>query len=270
MARKRLGEILVEAGVLEESKLRLALNEQRRWGGPLGRVLVDLKLVSEDVMVKALSTQLNLPAVNLDTMQIPVEVLDLVPAELAEQQSVIPFNRKGSFLDVAMADPTNMGIIDELRIRTHLNIHSYLCGPKMLERALARFYMRGFGTLTYGSELQGVAAAASEESTFEVVPDPVRPRPVVPPPQGAAGPPEVSISDLGLGPAAAPARRAQPQEPVEDPRSAEQARQLLALQDRLQRLEALVARDEDVLRKLLGLLVQKGLFTREEIIEKVK
>ena len=81
--------------------LRSAANEQ------------NMKLVSEEVMVQALSHQLNLPASNLDAAQIPVEVLDLIPAELAEQHSVIPFSRQGTFLDVAMADPTNLGIIDE-------------------------------------------------------------------------------------------------------------------------------------------------------------
>src|SRR5215470_11128253 len=122
MARKRLGEILVEAGVLADAQLRAALAEQRRWGGPLGRILVDMKLISEEAMVAALSHQLNFPSVNLDQVKVDRSVLELAPGELAEQMGVIPFAQQGKFLDVAMADPTNLGIIDELRIRTRLNV----------------------------------------------------------------------------------------------------------------------------------------------------
>src|SRR3990170_636112 len=153
MARKRLGEILVQAGVLDETRLRAGLAEQRRWGGPLGRILVDMRLITEDAMVQALSHQLNFPTVNLDQRAVAPEVTELVPADLAEQHSVVPFNLQGKFLDVAMADPTNLGIIDELRIRTRLNVRPYLAGPKSIERAVAKYYGRGVQSLdfNYGS-----------------------------------------------------------------------------------------------------------------------
>jgi len=96
MSRKKLGEILVHAGVLNDTQLRAALNEQRRWGGPLGRILVDMKLITEDAMVQALSHQLNLPAVNLDQRNIEAAVLDVVPGELAEQLSLMPFAMQGN------------------------------------------------------------------------------------------------------------------------------------------------------------------------------
>src|SRR4051812_36315236 len=152
MARKRLGEILVQAGVLDDARLRAALAEQRRWGGPLGRILVDMKLISEEAMVQALSHQLNFPAIaNLESRAIEADVLDLVPGELAEQHSVVPFNVQGKFLDVAMSDPTNLGIVDELRIRTRLNVRPYLAGPKAIERAIAKFYGRGVATINFGT-----------------------------------------------------------------------------------------------------------------------
>src|SRR5262249_40885995 len=144
-ARKRLGEILIQAGVLAEPQLRAALTEQRRWGGPLGRILVDMKLITEEAMVQALSHQLNLPAVNLDVKNIGQEVTDLVPGDLAEQLSVMPFSVQGKFLDLAMVDPTNISAIDTLRTRTRLNVRPYLAGPKSIERALAKFYGRGVG-----------------------------------------------------------------------------------------------------------------------------
>jgi type IV pilus assembly protein PilB len=244
MSRKRLGEILVQAGVLNESQLRTALTEQRRWGGPLGRILVDMKVISEDAMVQALSHQLNLPAINLDQRNIEPAVLDLVPGELAEQLSVIPFAVQGKFLDVAMSDPTNLVAVDTLRMKTRMNVRPYLSGPRMLERGLSRFYGRGVAPLEIGrSTGPAVALGADPELDLEAPP---------------AGP---------STPVTATARRAHQ---FEATREADQARVIAELRERVEHLEALVQRDEDVLRKLLSLLVQKGVATREEIVERLK
>ncbi|MEM9491864.1 MAG: hypothetical protein AAGC55_22150, partial [Myxococcota bacterium] len=231
MARKRLGEILVQAGVLDNAGLRAALAEQRRWGGQLGRVLIEMKLVSEDALVRALSHQLNFPTVDLDALDVPDSALDLVPGELAEQLSLIPFHFEGKFLDVAMSDPTNLGIIDELRIRTQLNVRPYLAGPKMIERALARFYR--IGPAAVGQDIRDAEKHARRALTGPgAKPAPVDGQP--------AGPGVIRDAEI------------------------------LAMQERISHLEALVSRDEDVLRKLLGLLIEKGVATREEILDRIK
>lgn len=295
MARKRLGEILVQAGVLDETRLRAALAEQRRWGGPLGRILVDMGGISEEVMVQALSHQLNFPAVNLDDKVVPHDVLDLVPAELAEQHAVVPFAVQGKFLDVAMADPTNLGIIDELRIRTRLNVRPHLAGPKMIERAIAKYYGRGMGSLQFNG-MRYVpspptvppgppqSAAPRPSRSSEPFGAPQVGRPITPPPMGTPS----SVVDPPSAPSLAATRRAQqfeqmvagmpgPGQPaaapatvsIGDVSASERDREIASLQERVQHLEALIARDEDVLRKLLGLLIEKGLATREEILERI-
>jgi hypothetical protein len=253
MARKKLGEMLVEAGVLSEQGLRSALNEQRRWGGTLGHKLVEMKLVSETDLVRVLSLQLSLPTVDLDHLHVSQAVLDLVPAEVASEHNLIPFAQQMKFLDVAMTDPTNLGILDELRIRTQLNIRPYLAGPRMVERALARFYGRGFAA-AHRPEL---AIPIEGADVMDAPADPIyadglrtRPRPRH---AGALAPrattANVEAATTGLG-----------------TRDAE----IDALQNRISRLEALIARDEEVLRKLLALLVEKGVATREEILERIK
>lgn len=251
MARKRIGEILIQAGVLDSAGLRAALTEQRRWGGPLGRILVDMKLVSEDALVRALSQQLNFPVVNLDKLTIAPEVLDLVSGDLAEQHSIIPFNVEGKFLDVAMSDPTNLGIIDELRIRTQLNVRPYLAGPKAIERTLARCYGRGIGILNMGMGRQPDADIPIFEDAIDL--------------DGSA--PRAQASG-----AEASQRRANMMELTDGKRVGgdERDAEIRSLQERIQRLEALITRDEDVLRKLLGLLVDKGIATRDEILERIK
>lgn len=258
MARKKLGEILLDAGVLDQSRLRAALVEQRRWGGHLGRILVDMKLVSEEILVQALSQQLNFPAINLDSRDVPDDVLALVPGDLAESWSLIPFHKEGKFLDVAMVDPTNMGVIDELRIRAQLNVRPYLAGPKMIERALARYYNRGSATFQ-----AGVGARPSG------------------PMMSVAG---EAVLDFGSGrserAAAAPLTAAQRraaglelaggQAPSSAPPARDYGPEVANLQERIARLEALIARDEDVIRKLMSLLVEKRVASREEILERIK
>jgi type IV pilus assembly protein PilB len=260
MARKRLGEILVEAGVLAEAQLRAALAEQRRWGGPLGRILVDMKLITEDAMVAALSHQLNFPSVNLDQVKIDRSVTDLIGGDQAEQFGVIPFAMQGKFLDVAMADPTNLGVIDELRIRTRLNVHPYLAGPKAIERALARYYGRGVPSDPHASP--GSMSTAMPLHTRMVDPDP----------RVEEWRPAASSSvRRRVGIETGPATAIDPPAAVvlqSAPR--DYSREIVALQERVQRLEALITRDEDVLRKLLALFIEKGLFSREEILERIK
>jgi hypothetical protein len=254
--RKRLGEILVQAGVLAEPQLRAALNEQRRWGGPLGRVLVDMKLISEEAMVQALSHQLNLPAVNLDQRPVQQEALDTVPGELAEQLAVIPFALQGKFLDLAMGDATNLSTIDTLRTRTRLNIRPYLAGPKAIERALSKYYGRGVGIeIDVPTGPPSITAGGSDNL-------PLNTRIMM------------STSDSYVGP--------MPKGPTTDvrrdreliaelaARDMERSREVSELRARVAEIEALLARDEDVLRKLLALLTEKGVATREEIRERMK
>ncbi len=229
MARKRLGEMLVEAGLLEAVGLRRALVEQRRWGGQLGTILVDLRLVGEDALVAMLSRQLNFPVVRLEELDPAESVLALVPEELAERHRIVPFNVEGKFLDVAMSDPTNLGIIDELRMRTQLNVRTYLAGPKSIERALTKFY--------------GIASTQSLGLSFQ--------------PRDLEEDFDVDIDEAT-------------DHDDEEYRTRERDSEIRALQDRISTIEALVTRDEDVIRKLLGLLVDKGIASREEILERIK
>jgi type IV pilus assembly protein PilB len=255
MPRKKLGEMLVEAGVLSESGLRMALGEQKRWGGTLGRTVVEMKLVSEAELVRVLAQQLNLPTVDLDTRDIHKTVLDLVPGEVAEEHTLIPFAQPMKFLDVAMAEPMNAGVVDELRIRTQLNIRPYLAGPKMIERAIGKFYGRGF----------------SKHSARPAVPPdvPMAIDDVAPRRRDIAPPPVKVVAQDGLRPFPNVPRTETPDFAGPPPIVTRDA-EIDALQERLSALEALVARDEEVLRKLLALLVEKKVATREEILERIR
>lgn len=257
MARKRIGEILMEAHLIDEDGLRAALVEQRRRGGPLGRALIDLKLVAEDALVQALSRQLAVPTVDLDALEIPQAVVELIPGELCEAHGLMPFAQPMKFLDVAMSDPNNLHIVDELRVRTHLNVRTHLAGPKAIERAHARYYGRGMG--------RGVGGGARQRrDTVDV------------PVSGETGEMELVSSfdpSAGLGHAATTLNRgripATALPPPAAPRGPSFA-DLAVLQERVANLEALVRRDEDVIRKLLALLIEKGVTTRDEIVDRLR
>ena len=255
MARKKLGEMLVEAGVITETNLRAALNEQRRWGGTLGRQLVEMKMISEAELVRVLSMQLNMPSIELDRLDIPSAVLDLVPADVAAEHNIIPFAQQMKFLDVAMADPTNLGILDELRIRTQLNIRPYLAGPRAIERAVGKFYGKGFG-LGHRPDIAIPIEGGDVMDAPAPIPTGLR--------DGLRTRPRQTRSDLSPPPPVAASVATAPL--GGSMRDAE----IEALQSRISHLEALVARDEQVLRKVLSLLVEKGLATREEILERIK
>jgi hypothetical protein len=247
----KLGQILVQAGVLKPEGLQAALNEQRRWGGHIGGILVDMGLVPEATMVEALAKQLNLPMVRLSEFTIHKEILDLVPAELADQHRLVPFNREGKFLDVAMADPTNLGIIDELRIRTQLNVRPYLAGPRAIQKALSRYYGRSGPNFGYGisDDLSSLGNTTLPANVDVIELDD----------RGARRQaPDVKTGEYPIGVT------------IQYGKPATRDDEIKALQTRIQQLEALVARDEDVLRKVLSLLIEKRIATREEILERIK
>jgi hypothetical protein len=249
MARKKLGEMLIEAGVLDEARLRSALADQRRWGRSLGKTLVELKLIAEEELVRVLSKQIGIPSVDLDKFVIPDSVSSLIPDELARQHQIIAFDQQMKFLDVAMVDPTNLGVIDELRIRTQMNIRPYLAGPKQMERALSQYHggtlrtetsiaLDGGDTLEVVDGLHGMQIERSLTSELPRRTDEgLRTYPRTTPPMLSGG----QLRDAEID----------------------------ALQNRISKLEALVARDEEVLRKLLALLIDKGVATRDEIMARL-
>ena len=266
MARKRIGEILLQAGVIDATGLRAGLHEQRRWGGPLGRVLVNMKLVTESTLVQALSRQLNFPMVDLAKVDPPLEVLDLITADLAEQHGIIPFNLDGKFLDVAMADPTNLSIADEIRIRTQLNIRPHLAGPKAIELAVGRFYGRGLVGIDIPFDTGGTGEIGLDSGlkVIDFRDNPAGDRRRTKRPTGAAAPQGglMNQDPLSSGGQALPGTLGEISKKERDA-------EIRALQRRLSQLEALVSRDEDVIRKLLTLLIEKGVATREEILERI-
>lgn len=247
MAQIKLGELLIKANVLQESQLKAALAEQAKWGGKLGEILVRMNFVSEDILVRALSKQLAIPAVNLDAVkEISQHVLNRVPLQTARDFAVLPLQLRddGKTLVVAISDPLNVRQLDELRAVTKCRILPNVAGRTAIARAMARFY-----------DDQGELADA--DTNFKVVD--AQGRTVVKNMNAVAPPP---------APARTPAPAPMPPAPSREMPSVRGGNggpvELLRGVEEVQRKEVAA------LKAMVELLIEKGVFTRDEYLAKVK
>src|SRR5271156_3167908 len=139
----RLGELLVREKLISLTQLRRAQEEQQRSGQNLGYTLAKLGFVSDDEITSFLSQQYRVPTVNLEEYEIDAEVLKLVPKEPCERHKVIPVSRTGNSLIVAMADPTNLNAIDDLKFLTGYNIEPVIASETQIHSAIEKYYNAG-------------------------------------------------------------------------------------------------------------------------------
>jgi type IV pilus assembly protein PilB len=145
--KKRLGELLIEAGVIDDAQLQSALGHQKRWGGRLGKALVDLNMANEEQIVQALAKKMGYPIVRLAALETSPAIeaaLKVVPKELAEKYNLLPYAVEGDArrgtVSVAMGDPTNIAAIDEIQFRSGRRVIPALAGDSDIAMAIRRLY----------------------------------------------------------------------------------------------------------------------------------
>ncbi len=170
----RLGEILLEAGVIDLDQLDQALTEQRQCGHRLGTTLIKLGMVDEQALVRALARQLGLPVASLSDKPIAPDVLALVPPRVAREHGVIPLFVKPSAsagqLFLGMEDPSNLQVLDDLCFRTGLEVQPVMVGPSELLAAIDRYY-GGSARPADTAELAPDAAPLGEHNLTRVPPE---------------------------------------------------------------------------------------------------
>jgi type IV pilus assembly protein PilB len=139
----RLGELLVREKLISLQQLRQAQDEQRRTGQNLGATLAKLGYISDGEITNFLSAQYRVPAVNLDEYEIDQEVLKLVSREVCDKHKIIPVSRAGSSLIMAMADPTNLHAIDDIKFLTGFNVEPVVSSETAIQAAVERYYQSG-------------------------------------------------------------------------------------------------------------------------------
>src|SRR5260221_12271202 len=136
----RLGELLVREKLISLQQLRQAQEEQRKSGGNLGYALAKLGYISDGEITNFLSAQYRVPAVNLDEVELDAEVMKLVSKEVCEKHKIIPLTRSGSALVVAMADPTNLHAIDDIKFLTGFNVEPVVASESGILAMIERGY----------------------------------------------------------------------------------------------------------------------------------
>lgn len=135
---KKIGELLLQEGLLTPEQLNEALEEQGRTGDRIGTTLIRLGLLTEDTLVEFIGKQFSVPQVNISKLAIPKDIISLIPLDVAQKYQAIPFGRMGNTLHIAMADPGNLFVIDDLRFLTRKNVQVHVASDKAIKRVLAQ------------------------------------------------------------------------------------------------------------------------------------
>jgi type IV pilus assembly protein PilB len=254
----------MDGQLITEDQLKAALIEQRKWGGRLGRTLVEMGAVTESAMVTVLAAQLQLRAVDLDTVKLPPRVTDLLRLDLAERYGVFPLGLEGNTLVLATSDPTNLEQLQELSFACAKRVQAAVATASSIDRAVRRHYFgeqvaametihpRNLGVEIY--ELDGgatgpaapTAPAAAAAPTLVAAPGLAAPTPQQPPP-------------------AAPTAPSAP-----PPELGQLRKELAVLKEQVQALEGISASQVRALRALLEILIESGLVGREEYLERLQ
>ena len=136
----RLGELLVRENLITVQALRKAQEESQKSGARIGTALIKTGAIEESKLTDFLSKQYGVPAINLKDFDIDPEIIKLVPKEVAEKHLVIPVNRAGPSLIVAMCDPSNIYAVDDLKFLTGYNIESVVASEISIREAIERYY----------------------------------------------------------------------------------------------------------------------------------
>jgi type IV pilus assembly protein PilB len=135
-----LGELLLREKVLTPDQLKSALEVQKEKKVPLQTALVSLGLVSEEEMAQALSRQLGYPYIDLDQFEVYPDVVTLIPLEIVKKYMIMPIHRIRSFLTLAMVDPTDLEVIEDIRFRTGLSIQPVIASESGILNAINKYY----------------------------------------------------------------------------------------------------------------------------------
>jgi type IV pilus assembly protein PilB len=136
----RLGAMLVSSGLITEDQLKKALSAQKMEGGRLGSILVKMGFVQEDKLMTFLSKQYGVPYVDLSKFQINPAVIKHIPADVAQKYRIMPINRTGATITIAMVDPSNIFAIDDIKFMTGYNVEAVVATEGAIIEAIKKYY----------------------------------------------------------------------------------------------------------------------------------
>ena len=277
--KKRLGELLVEAGLINDYQLRSALAYQQQWGGRLGSALVKLNLIEEDKLLAFFARHFRLPAIDFARVRVLPAVIGLIPKEMAVRHHIMPLfiGEEGGkpFLAVAMANPADLGGLDEVEFATRKKVRPVVASDDGIKRAV-EFYYEQKGAPPYTTEAKS-SAEMSYNDLIRITREFLRGREEA----------EKKAAPAAPRPEAAPRVRPAPAAAIPDDADDEDSvivfggageRQFSIRSEGDEAVEAAEVVDDDgiepasdqVLRALVNILVEKGILTREELLNRLR
>jgi len=162
--RDRLQEILIRDDLIKKKDLEKALKEQKESGEEFSKVLIRLNLINEDDLARVLSEGLSMPPIDISRLKIDPEVVKIIPQDVAEKYQIIPISKIGDNLTLAMADPMNIFVIDNVKALTGLNITPIIGRATQIQQTIEKYYSRDSN-----ETLEGIIKDIKDAEEFELV-----------------------------------------------------------------------------------------------------
>ena len=140
ISQKNLGEVLIERGIINHQQLEMAFKHQKQKGGLLGEILVELNFVTEKDIAQALTAQYGFPYLPLANYEIDREVLTAVPAQVCRKYCLVPIDKIGKSLTIAMANPLNQEVLKEIETITGCNVQTFVSTSTEIKQTLDKYF----------------------------------------------------------------------------------------------------------------------------------
>ncbi len=165
--KKRLGEMLIDSGLLTEERLQQALVEQKKAGLKLGQYLTRQGVVNEQQIIDMLSRQINIAKYHPDQYPLDLSLVHFIPADTAQKYQVAPLRKKGRLLTIAIVDPLDINTLDFIEMLTNSEVEPVVCSERELNQIISSLYGSQSGL---GSIMESMEVAAPEETQEEAAP----------------------------------------------------------------------------------------------------
>ncbi len=172
LEQTQIGEMLLRESLITREQLDKALKEQKQGGTRIGFSLVSSGAISETELTRLLSRQYRVPAVDLSEVEVDEKILQLVPADFAGKHLLLPLRRVGRTLTVAMVNPTDLSVVDDLKFITRFDVDAVVAGEYSLRMAIDRYYEvtnDRLGDLLEELEEQDVELVEEEEEVYSTM-----------------------------------------------------------------------------------------------------
>ena len=137
---KPLGELLLDRGIINQSQLDQGLVLQREKGGLIGEILVELGFVKEDDIAQALTAQYGFPYLPLGNYDVDMDITNIIPGRVARQYLLVPIDKIGNNLTLAMSNPLNVQAIEDVELLSGCSVQTFVSTSSDIKRAIEKYY----------------------------------------------------------------------------------------------------------------------------------